>query len=105
MEVPLINLSYEQVKLGFDRWAEVYDEQANPLTALEERILLGLLPPLQGRDVLDVGCGTGRWLNRVAISEPRSLTGVDPSAAMLERAARSCRSTQPRATYCFALLC
>jgi cytosine/adenosine deaminase-related metal-dependent hydrolase/ubiquinone/menaquinone biosynthesis C-methylase UbiE len=86
MEVPVINLTYEQVKLGFDRWADVYDEQANPLTALEERIFFGVLPPLRGRDVLDVGCGTGRWLNRVALSEPRSLTGVDASAAMLERA-------------------
>jgi len=86
MEVPLINLSYEQLGFGFDLWAEVYDEQANPLTALEERVLSGVLPPLRGRDVLEAGCGTGRWLDRVAISQPRSLTGVDASTAMLKRA-------------------
>ena len=86
MEVPVINLSHEQARLGFDLWAEVYDEQANPLTALEERVLSRVLPPLRGRDVLDAGCGTGRWLKRIAISEPRSLTGIDASAAMLERA-------------------
>jgi cytosine/adenosine deaminase-related metal-dependent hydrolase/ubiquinone/menaquinone biosynthesis C-methylase UbiE len=86
METREINTSNEPVQLDFDRWAEVYDEQPNPLTALEERILAGVLPPLRGRDVLDAGCGTGRWLNRIAEFEPRSLTGVDASAAMLKRA-------------------
>ena len=116
MGIPVIDLSHEQVRLGFDRWAEVYDEQANPLTALEERVLSRVLPPLRGRDVLDVGCGTGRWLNRVAISEPRSLTGVDASAAMLKRARAKlgdkatlhhgdCMQLPVEATSCDVLFC
>ena len=83
---PVIDISREQVRFGFDRWAEVYDDQPNPLIALEERILSHLLPPLRGRDVLDAGCGTGRWLDRVAAFEPRSLTGVDASVTMLDKA-------------------
>jgi cytosine/adenosine deaminase-related metal-dependent hydrolase/ubiquinone/menaquinone biosynthesis C-methylase UbiE len=83
---PVIDVACEQVRCGFDRWAEVYDGQPNPLIALEERVLSHLLPPLRGRDVLDAGCGTGRWLDRVALSEPRSLTGVDVSVAMLDKA-------------------
>jgi cytosine/adenosine deaminase-related metal-dependent hydrolase/ubiquinone/menaquinone biosynthesis C-methylase UbiE len=116
MEVPVINLSHEQIRFGFDLWAEVYDEQANPLTALEERVLSRVLPPLRGRDVLDVGCGTGRWLKRIAMSEPRSLTGVDASAAMLERARAKlgdkatfhhgdCTQLQVDATSCDVLFC
>lgn len=70
----------------FDRWAEVYDHQANPLLALEERSLPTLLPSVTGSDVLDAGCGTGRWLTRLESLVPNSLTGTDCSPAMLERA-------------------
>ena len=70
----------------FDRWAEVYDHQVNPLLSLEERILPTLLPPIAGSDVLDAGCGTGRWLTRLEALAPNSLTGTDCSPAMLEHA-------------------
>jgi cytosine/adenosine deaminase-related metal-dependent hydrolase/ubiquinone/menaquinone biosynthesis C-methylase UbiE len=70
----------------FNLWAQVYDAQSNPLLMLEERCAMPLLPPLSGGDVLDVGCGTGRWLRHLEAREPASLTGTDCSAAMLERA-------------------
>src|SRR6266481_5344122 len=70
----------------FDLWAPVYDAQSNPLLMLEERCVTPLLPPPSGEDVLDVGCGTGRWLTRLEALGPTSLTGTDCSTAMLERA-------------------
>jgi cytosine/adenosine deaminase-related metal-dependent hydrolase/ubiquinone/menaquinone biosynthesis C-methylase UbiE len=73
---------------AFDAWAEVYDDQPNPLLALEQRILPFLLPDVRGLDVLDIGCGTGRWLAHLAERSPRRLTGVDFSAEMLAVAAR-----------------
>ncbi len=82
----VIDISSEELRFGFDRWAEVYDDQPNPLIALEERVLSHLLPPLRGRDVLDAGCGTGRWLGRIVAFEPRSIIGVDVSVAMLDKA-------------------
>jgi cytosine/adenosine deaminase-related metal-dependent hydrolase/SAM-dependent methyltransferase len=72
----------------YSLWAEVYDEQPNPLLSLEDRILGSLLPQVAGRDVLDLGCGTGRWLARLAQKSPAHLRGIDVSAAMLERAAQ-----------------
>lgn len=72
---------------AFSSWADVYDEQDNPLLMLERRFLLPLLPTVQGRDVLDVGCGTGRWLTELGRREPRTLHGVDPSPDMLRKAA------------------
>jgi cytosine/adenosine deaminase-related metal-dependent hydrolase/ubiquinone/menaquinone biosynthesis C-methylase UbiE len=75
-----------QIASLFDLWAEVYDVEPNPLLLLEERTLPALLPPIKGADVLDVGCGTGRWLTRLEALSPRSLTGSDPSPTMLERA-------------------
>ena len=71
----------------FSAWAGVYDRQRNPLLTLEERYLLRLLPKIFGRDVLDVGCGTGRWLEHLSRLNPRSLHGIDLSPAMLSQAA------------------
>lgn len=70
----------------FDIWAQVYDEQPNPLLALEQRFLRHLLPDVAGLDVLDAGCGTGRWLQLLAPHHPTSLVGVDASPQMLQRA-------------------
>ena len=71
----------------FDTWAQVYDEQPNPLLMLEQRFLVRMLPDVRGLDVLDAGCGTGRWLQLLASHRPASLVGVDASPQMLQRAA------------------
>ena len=72
----------------YSLWAEVYDEQPNPLLSLEDRILGALMPEVAGREVLDLGCGTGRWLARLAQKAPSNLQGIDISAEMLERASQ-----------------
>lgn len=71
---------------AFAMWSQVYDHQANPLLSLEERFLSELLPQVRGLDVLDVGCGTGRWLANFVPRFPGSLTGVDSSPEMVARA-------------------
>jgi cytosine/adenosine deaminase-related metal-dependent hydrolase/ubiquinone/menaquinone biosynthesis C-methylase UbiE len=68
---------------AFDSWAEVYDSQPNPLLSLEQRSLDPMLPEVRGLDVLDAGCGTGRWLQQLAGRGARSLLGVDISPQML----------------------
>ncbi|MFZ1084089.1 MAG: class I SAM-dependent methyltransferase [Terracidiphilus sp.] len=76
------------VEEAYQLWAPEYDSAPNPLFCLEERHLAPLLPSAAHCDVVDLGSGTGRWLERLYPLQPRSLTGVDVSAAMLERAAR-----------------
>lgn len=71
---------------GYRLWSRVYDSQPNPMLCLEQRFLWPLLPRVAGLDVVDLGCGTGRWLEKLARNEPRSLVGIDSSAEMLERA-------------------
>jgi cytosine/adenosine deaminase-related metal-dependent hydrolase/ubiquinone/menaquinone biosynthesis C-methylase UbiE len=73
---------------AFAAWAKVYDTQANPLLALEERYLTRLLPDTKDRHVLDVGCGSGRWLSHFVRGGPASLHGLDSSREMMEIAAR-----------------
>jgi cytosine/adenosine deaminase-related metal-dependent hydrolase/ubiquinone/menaquinone biosynthesis C-methylase UbiE len=77
----------------FNDWAEVYDTEPNPLLWLEQRTLPPMMPPAKGLDVLDVGCGTGRWLKHLEQLEPNSLTGTDASPAMLKRASASLAPT------------
>jgi malonyl-CoA O-methyltransferase len=70
---------------GYDRWAEVYDEDGNPLLPLEETQVSHLLGDVHGMALADVGCGTGRHALRAAAAGAR-VTAVDFSPRMLERA-------------------
>jgi cytosine/adenosine deaminase-related metal-dependent hydrolase/SAM-dependent methyltransferase len=72
---------------GYRLWSRVYDSQPNPMLSLEQRYLELLLPSIAGLDVVDLGCGTGRWLEKFAAKKPRTLVGMDSSAEMLARAA------------------
>jgi malonyl-CoA O-methyltransferase len=67
-------------------WASTYAPTAHtPLMRVEERAVRALLPDLRGVTVLDVGCGTGRYLAVAKTLGARRLIGIDPSAAMLSR--------------------
>ena len=77
------------VQDGYKRWAETYDRSPNPLLALEERYLAGLFPNLLGSNVLDLACGTGRWLAPLLSRGARAVVGIDFSDAMLGVARRS----------------
>jgi SAM-dependent methyltransferase len=68
---------------GYRLWAKTYDNEPNPMLSLEQRILEPLLPPLVDLDVVDLGCGTGRWLKALQGAGARSLLGMDFSPEML----------------------
>ena len=70
---------------GYNRWAEVYDEEDNPLVLLEELHIAPLSGRVGGLAVADIGCGTGRHALRWAAAGAR-VTAVDFSEAMLQRA-------------------
>jgi malonyl-CoA O-methyltransferase len=72
-------------RAGYDRWAEFYDEEDNPLVLLEERHIGPLAGAVTGLAVADVGCGTGRHALQWAAAGAR-VTAVDFSEAMLQRA-------------------
>src|SRR4051812_9922878 len=76
------------VRGGYDRWAAVYDHDANPLPALEGPVVRGLLGErVRGAAALDLGCGTGRhavWL----AAQGADVTAVDFSDGMLAEASR-----------------
>jgi malonyl-CoA O-methyltransferase len=77
--------SLAKVRDGYDRWAMVYDDDQNPLQALEGPLVQQACGNVQGLRVLDMGCGTGRhtlWLAQAGAE----VTGIDFSEAMLAKA-------------------
>src|SRR6516225_8755420 len=70
---------------GYDRWAAIYDDEDNPLIALEEPLVRGLLGDTRGLDVADLGCGTGRHAVPLAQAGAR-VTALDFADAMVARA-------------------
>ena len=70
---------------GYDRWSAIYDTDGNPLIALEEPLVDGLLGDVKGLAVIDLGCGTGRHSLRLARAGA-SVQAVDFSEQMLAKA-------------------
>ncbi len=73
------------VAAAYDEWAETYDTDPNRTRELAGQVLRKLNLPVAGRDVVEIGCGTGRnseWL----ITQAASITAVDFSEKMLQRA-------------------
>jgi ubiquinone/menaquinone biosynthesis C-methylase UbiE len=70
---------------GYDLWASIYDEEDNPLIALETSLVQRLLGDVHGLTVADIGCGTGR--HAIAMAEAgATVIGVDFLDGMLAKA-------------------
>lgn len=70
---------------GYERWAAIYDDEGNPLVALDDHVVRPLVGPVCGLQILDAGCGTGRHTEWLAATGAR-VTSMDFSAGMLARA-------------------
>jgi ubiquinone/menaquinone biosynthesis C-methylase UbiE len=79
---PTVEMSVTE---GYAEWAQQYDNEANPLIALEESVVLELAGPVTGLDLLDAACGTGRYALRFAGQGAR-VYGLDGCEAMLTKA-------------------
>lgn len=80
-----MTVDHLSTKEGYDRWAEVYDTDGNPLIAMEEPEVDRLLGDIVGLAVADIGTGTGRHAVRLAAAGAR-VTAVDFSEEMLKKA-------------------
>ena len=70
---------------AYDRWAASYDEDRNATRDLDAIVLRAAPLDLAGREVVEVGCGTGK--NTIFLAEhARHVIAMDFSGEMLERA-------------------
>lgn len=65
---------------GYRRWAPIYARET-AISLLEDQLVTPMTPPLGGRRLLDVGCGTGRRLAGCGAAEA---VGIDLSPEMLD---------------------
>ena len=73
------------VAAAYDRWAGSYDAQRNLTRDLDAGVVRAAPLGVEGADVLELGCGTGK--NTVWLAErARTVLGLDLSAGMLARA-------------------
>jgi ubiquinone/menaquinone biosynthesis C-methylase UbiE len=69
-------------RTGYALWAATWDSTPSPVVALEERLLEAWIRSLKPRRAIDIGCGTGRWSQRL------SAFGFDMAEQMLAVAAQ-----------------
>ncbi len=74
------------VQDGYAAWASLYDEDGNPLIALEGPAVRAWLGPIADRIALDIGCGTGRHTEAILDARASLVVALDLTPEMLERA-------------------
>lgn len=75
----------DSVARAYDRWAASYDADRNATRDLDATVVRSANLPIDGADVVELGCGTGKntaWL----ADRGASVTGLDFSPGMLTRA-------------------
>lgn len=77
---------------SFERRAETYEKsffQGLFFDRIHRNALRAVPAKMQPESILDIGCGTGRLLRKVAKRWPKArLTGVDPAEGMVKEARR-----------------
>ncbi len=70
----------------FLKYSEMRNSESGYNAGLEEPAVRSLLPDLSGKDVLDLGCGSGKFCRYAFEKGAESVTGVDISKNMIELA-------------------
>ncbi|MBN8904224.1 MAG: methyltransferase domain-containing protein, partial [Rhodospirillales bacterium] len=88
---PVAALDADAVRAAYRRWAGVYDTLFGGVSSFGRRRAVALVNRLPGRDVLEVGVGTGLALPHYR--RDARITGIDLSAEMLEQARKRVAET------------
>ena len=83
---PLAALDTASIQEAYRRWAGIYDSVFGAVSAIARRRAVAAVNQLSGRNVLEVGVGTGLALPLYA--KDKRITGIDLSVEMLEQARR-----------------
>jgi malonyl-CoA O-methyltransferase len=76
-----VRQNFSSAACSYNRWAEAQRKSADRLVAL--------LPQVDYRDILDLGCGTGFLIQSVLHSRtPKTVTGIDFAPKMVEHCRR-----------------
>lgn len=77
---------------AYERWAPLYPPVAhNPLMRIEQRAMLELWPNMEGRRVLDLACGSGRYSKLLLEANAAQVVALDFCAPMIQQVAAAGR--------------
>jgi len=71
---------------AYERWAQLYPPVAhNPLMRIEQQSMLEVWPNMEGRHVLDLACGSGRYSKLLLEAHAAHVVALDFCVPMLEQ--------------------
>jgi len=85
-----------EIATAYDQWAETYDTDPNRTVELAGQVLRKVDLTVNGRTIVEIGCGTGRNTEWLA-TRASSITALDFSEQMLRRA--RARVTEPHVRF------
>lgn len=78
----------EEVKFNWDKMAEAYENFTNGedsySNVIEWRNIKNIIPNLENKTILDLGCGTGRFSFLFEQYKPKQIIGIDISEEMIK---------------------
>ena len=77
----------------YNEWSKVYDREANLVTFLEEQVSWDFIGKVRGKEVLDLGCGTGRYTIPLA-KKGAKVTAIDFTKGMIEIAKKKAKKSR-----------
>jgi ubiquinone/menaquinone biosynthesis C-methylase UbiE len=81
----------------FRRYMEMRSNEQGLNAAIEEPAIYGLLPPLKGTNILDIGCGFGKFVSFCLKNGAAHVLGTDISENMISESRK--RIKDPRASF------
>ena len=82
-----------EIQQGYNLWSAHYAREKNPIKSASDESIKSLLPDLNGKSVMDAGCGTGYFCRYAEESGAAQITGVDFSEGMITQAKQNCIRT------------
>ena len=71
---------------AYERWSVTYPPVPhNPLMRAEQKVMFEYWPDVAGKQALDLGCGTGRYAQRLIDDRAAAVVALDLSEGMLRR--------------------
>lgn len=84
------------IKENWNRMANEYElftsHEESYSNLIEWKAIRSILPDLRDKNVIDLGCGTGRFSFLFESMNPKSITGIDLSEKMIEMARNNAKS-------------
>jgi malonyl-CoA O-methyltransferase len=87
-----MNATATSTLAAYERWAPVYPPVAhNPLMRAEQRSMLRVWPNMEGKRVLDLACGSGRYSHLLSEANAAHVVALDFCLPMLAQVAAASR--------------